>query len=47
MIILQFFVIKCPSSIWCWESNPGPLDEPPHITTRPVVDDIELFLEEI
>ena len=27
---------KCPSSIWCWDSNPRPSgDESPPITTRP------------
>ena len=27
---------KCPSSIWCWDSNPQPLGhESPPITTRP------------
>ena len=27
---------KCPSSIWCWDSNPGPWQhESPPISTRP------------
>ena len=32
----QINVIKCPSSIQCWDSNPQPLEhESPPITTRP------------
>ena len=32
----QIYVKKCPSSKWCWESNPWPLDrESLPITTRP------------
>ena len=33
----EYKVKKCSSSIWCWESNPQPLEhESHHITTRPV-----------
>ena len=32
----QIYVKKCPSSIWCWDSNPRPSGhESPPITTRP------------
>ena len=32
----QINVKKCPSSIWCWDSNPRPSEhESPPITTRP------------
>ena len=32
----QIFVKKCPSSIWCWDSNPLPLErESLPVTTRP------------
>ena len=35
-ILHQIYVIKCPSSIGCWYSNPQPLGhESPSITTRP------------
>ena len=35
-ILQQIYVKKCPSNIWCWDSNPRPLEhESPPITTRP------------
>ena len=36
---------KCPSSIWCWDSNPQPLEfESPPITTRPGIPIFALFV---
>ena len=30
------YCVKCLSSIWCWDANPGPSEhESYHITTRP------------
>ena len=30
------YVKKCPSSIWCWDLNPQPLEhESPPMSTRP------------
>ena len=35
-IFQQIYVKKCPSSIWCRDSNPQPLEyKSPPITTRP------------
>ena len=35
-ILQQINVKKCPSSVWCWVSNPQPSEhDSPHITTRP------------
>ena len=32
----QIYVKRCPYSIWCWDSNPRPLErESPPITTKP------------
>ena len=31
----NMYVKKCPSSIWCWDSNSRPLEHESPITTRP------------
>ena len=36
LFLQQIYVKKCPSSIWCWDSNPQPSEhESPPITTSP------------
>ena len=41
----NFYVKKCPSSIWCWDSNPRPLEsESLPITTRPGLPPCKLFI---
>ena len=36
-MLQQINVKKCPSSIWCWDSNSQPSDyESPPLTTRPI-----------
>ena len=41
----QIYVKKCPSYIWCWDSNPWPsVHESPPITTRPGLPPILVWL---
>ena len=40
----KIYVKKCPSYIWCWDSNPRPSEhESPPITTRPGFPPIRVF----
>ena len=40
----QIYVKKCASSIWCWDSNPRPLECESHpITTRPELQHCQLL----
>ena len=44
----QIYVKKCPSRIWCRDSNPRPLEcESPPITTRPGLPSKDIFLTTI
>ena len=42
-VFITMYCEKCPSSIWCWDSNPNRLKrESPLITTRPRLPPIDL-----